>query len=145
MSPAAESSSPTSAAEGSPAAPSNATDPSPKHHFRNAHLTSQLRETTYTAIGKLAARAPHVCTQDLSTVKLLFERLVMEDPTVRLSITEALGTLNTKFMELDQTSAGASDRGDLLELLEHYASSSEAQARQQALKWASTVFPATSM
>ncbi|XP_062864224.1 proteasome adapter and scaffold protein ECM29 isoform X2 [Trichomycterus rosablanca] len=89
----------------------------------------------YSAVGKLSSRMPELFTKDIALVQQFFESMCKEEADVRLAIQEALSMMVGAYVNL---------QGALLKLMEAlvaaYIGKPEAQVRQVALKFASTVF-----
>ncbi|XP_023685449.2 proteasome adapter and scaffold protein ECM29 [Paramormyrops kingsleyae] len=89
----------------------------------------------YSAVGKLSSRMPQLFTKDIAIVQQFFEAMCKEEPDVRLAIQEALSMMVGAYVHL---------QGALLNIMEAlvaaYIGKPEVQARQVAMKFASTVF-----
>ena len=133
--------------------------------YRESGERERLREATYSAIGALAARAPAAFQGSLAVAKRLFAALRDEDPSVRLSVAEALSSLATAY-ETPRRGGGSTPlsvalREELHDLLllasdtgrstaagdgtdsgdEIVGSTDNYRVRLAAIDWASRVFP----
>lgn len=119
---------------------------------RESNEKDRLREVVYSAIGALATRVPAAFASSLAVPKLLFQRLSTEDPTMRLSVAEALSMLAGVY-SFRRGGAAAVSQGivypqvsttvleDLHDLLSHYGEHKESRVRIAVLDWANRVFP----
>nr|XP_033782200.1 proteasome adapter and scaffold protein ECM29 isoform X1 [Geotrypetes seraphini] len=96
---------------------------------------SKLLSMAYSAVGKLSSRMPQLFTKDFALLQQFFEALCKEEPDTRLSIQEALSLMVGAYKQLE---------GAQLKLMEalvaSYLGKPEAQVRQVAVKFVSTVF-----
>jgi len=96
----------------------------------------QLRGFTYSALGQLARRAPHLFLADISIAERLFESLAAEPPEVKVSVQEALSMSCTAYRGV-----AGNDKERLITLLLSAMSKKDAhQARFCAVYWANRLF-----
>ncbi|KAJ9587580.1 hypothetical protein L9F63_018962, partial [Diploptera punctata] len=106
---------------------------------------NSLKPLTYSAIGKLGNRIPHLVNKDLALLQTFFEALSQEEHDTRLSIREALLNMAETFCvgldeESDVSSVGQR-RIMLHALLASQIESQEPMARFVAVRYAAIVFP----
>uniref|UniRef100_A0A4W3HWX3 Ecm29 proteasome adaptor and scaffold n=1 Tax=Callorhinchus milii TaxID=7868 RepID=A0A4W3HWX3_CALMI len=89
----------------------------------------------YSAVGKLSSRLPQLFTKDLALVQQFFEAMCKENSDIRLSIQEALAMMVGAYSSLQGASLTLMEA-----LVAAYLEKPEAQVRQVAVKFASTVF-----
>nr|CAD7460685.1 unnamed protein product [Timema tahoe] len=112
-----------------------------------AEEDATLKALAYSAAGKLGSRVPHLVNKDLVLLQTFFQALSQEEADVRLAVREALLNMVDAFGTPVEAGAKGEEESShevlMQALLASQVESEEPMARFVAVRYASTVFPAT--
>nr|CAD7446900.1 unnamed protein product [Timema bartmani] len=112
-----------------------------------AEEDATLKALAYSAAGKLGSRVPQLVNKDLVLLQTFFQALSEEEADVRLAVREALLNMVDAFGTPVEAGAKGEEESShevlMQALLASQVESEEPMARFVAVRYASTVFPAT--
>ena len=95
-----------------------------------------IRGITFSMLGEISLRAPHLFTANLDITAMLFTAVSSDSPNVRISVQKALSNVCLAYKPQPPAAMAAK----IIEMLNDSVKHKEVPARMSAVKWANELF-----